>query len=303
MRLGTREQFKYLECSNCGCLQILDPPTDLSKYYPSTYGPFEGHRNAAPDSLLMRWARRKRAEYALSGKCLFGRLIALAKPIPWFYDQLRRCGEHLNSRILDLGCGGGSLLTSLYRDGFRCLLGVDAFVPQENIQGIGGFRILKGTVDDLAGEEPFDLIMMHHSLEHMPDHLHVLQSVHALLKPQAFLWIRTPVIGYGWRQYGVNWLRVEPPLHLFLHSIKSMRILCDQSGFKIEHISYDSTEHLFLGSEQYARDIAICDPNSWWVDPKRSIFTAEQVEAFKAKTRELNERGDGDQASFCLRRT
>ena len=31
------EQFQYLECSRCGCLQIKDIPTDIEKYYPSNY--------------------------------------------------------------------------------------------------------------------------------------------------------------------------------------------------------------------------------------------------------------------------
>jgi hypothetical protein len=57
-----------------------------------------------------------------------------------------------------------------------------------------------------------------------------------------------------------------------------------------------------LGSEQYARDIAISDKNSYWVNPGNSIFTKEQVDSFKKKAQELNQKGDGDQAGFCLRR-
>jgi hypothetical protein len=32
---GFRDEFKYFKCSFCGCLQIIERPKDLSKYYPS----------------------------------------------------------------------------------------------------------------------------------------------------------------------------------------------------------------------------------------------------------------------------
>jgi hypothetical protein len=37
MMFGFRDVFTYFQCSVCGCLQIADIPTDMSKYYPSNY--------------------------------------------------------------------------------------------------------------------------------------------------------------------------------------------------------------------------------------------------------------------------
>src|SRR5258706_6223401 len=37
MMYGTREQFAYFECCECGCLQIEDIPEDLSRFYPPGY--------------------------------------------------------------------------------------------------------------------------------------------------------------------------------------------------------------------------------------------------------------------------
>lgn len=76
--------------------------------------------------------------------------------------------------------------------------------------------------------------------------------------------------------------------------------MCDPSGFATKEISYDSTEHQFLGSEQYVRDISIWDKRSYWVDPKDSILTPEHVISFRRKAEELNKIGDGDQALFIL---
>jgi hypothetical protein len=34
---GTGETFQYERCSNCGCLQIAEPPADIGRYYPACY--------------------------------------------------------------------------------------------------------------------------------------------------------------------------------------------------------------------------------------------------------------------------
>ena len=35
MQLGLREMFTYLECANCGCMQLQNIPANLGKYYPN----------------------------------------------------------------------------------------------------------------------------------------------------------------------------------------------------------------------------------------------------------------------------
>src|SRR5436309_15357247 len=37
MTFGLRDQFTYLECGRCGCLQILEIPKDMAKYYGQGY--------------------------------------------------------------------------------------------------------------------------------------------------------------------------------------------------------------------------------------------------------------------------
>ena len=33
--------FNTLECANCGCLQIIETPKDLSRFYPTEYYSFQ----------------------------------------------------------------------------------------------------------------------------------------------------------------------------------------------------------------------------------------------------------------------
>ena len=38
---GSEEAFKYLECSACGGVQIIDSPSDMESAYPLDYDPFK----------------------------------------------------------------------------------------------------------------------------------------------------------------------------------------------------------------------------------------------------------------------
>jgi 2-polyprenyl-3-methyl-5-hydroxy-6-metoxy-1,4-benzoquinol methylase len=57
-------------------------------------------------------------------------------------------------------------------------LGIDPFLEQ-SIEYENGLRILKKTIREVEGE--WDVIMFHHSVEHLPDPLETLQSVTELL--------------------------------------------------------------------------------------------------------------------------
>ena len=41
MMFGFRDKFEYLECGQCGCVQIINIPTNIAKYYPDNYYSFD----------------------------------------------------------------------------------------------------------------------------------------------------------------------------------------------------------------------------------------------------------------------
>ena len=88
-------------------------------------------------------------------------------------------------------------------------------------------------MDDEHGT--YDIVMLHHSLEHMPDPAAAMKHVRRLVQPNGWALVRMPVAGsYGWRTYREHWLGLEPPRHLVIPSIEGMRQLADQAGFDIE---------------------------------------------------------------------
>jgi hypothetical protein len=79
-----------------------------------------------------------------------------------------------------------------------------------------------------------------------------------------------------------------------------MHVLAEKTGLQIKHVVFDSLDFQFWGSEQYLKDIPLRDPRSYAEDQGHSMFTSEQIEAFRKKAAELNSQSDGDAATFYV---
>jgi len=146
--------------------------------------------------------------------------------------------------------------------------------------------------------------MLHHAFEHMDEPLKTLQQLKKLLNPGKFILIRIPLMGmYGWKNYGLNWVGLDAPRHIIIHTIKSMQVLAEQAGLKMHKIVFDSGPYHLWASEQYKNDVALMDPNSYMVNKQTPLFTAEQMKEFAAIAEQTNKDGQGDQAAFYLYNT
>jgi len=204
-----------------------------------------------------------------------------------------------NARILDVGSGAGHLLYHLMGLGFRNLQGVDPFITRD-VQIPGGPVIHKAEIAAIKGE--FDVIVMNHSLEHMPKPHAVFHELERLLAPDGWLVIRTPVAtGAVWKRYGVDWVQLDAPRHRFIHTPRSIGVLAQGADLSVESVVYDSTEFQFWGSEQYRLDIPLEDARSYKRSPSSSPFSVSQIADFARWARDMNRSGEGDQACFYLR--
>jgi hypothetical protein len=79
-----------------------------------------------------------------------------------------------------------------------------------------------------------------------------------------------------------------------------MGILAGEVDFQITDIVFDSTEFQFWGSEQYAKDIPLRSNRSYAENPEQSIFSRKEIESFRNRAAELNQKKEGDSASFYL---
>ncbi|MFH1756404.1 MAG: class I SAM-dependent methyltransferase [Candidatus Latescibacterota bacterium] len=297
MMFGLRESFEYFQCISCGCLQIAQIPEDLSKYYPEDYYSF----SEAPESKpIKRFFKQRWASQLLYKPNLLGMVLQRRYGVPAMFDWIRRAGIGFDQAILDVGCGGGQFLQTLHNLGFNNLTGVDPFVDRDT-RFSSGVRVLKRTLHKMDGK--FDFIILNHSFEHMEDPQDSLAHIHRLLEPGRIALLRLPVAGgYAWRTYGVDWVQLDAPRHLFLHTEKSIGILCEKAGLELADTVYDGTAFQFWGSEQYRKDIPLKDDRSYDVNPGRAGFTEGQMQEYNRLAEELNAKGDADQACFYVRK-
>jgi SAM-dependent methyltransferase len=295
MMFGLKDEFEYLECGNCQCLQIVTIPADLAKYYPEDYYSYfskgeEHHIRRSLSKTLKRRLKKTLLDHYLRGKSPIGKMMT--PKFKGYYPWIKTNMLTSRSNILDVGCGAGELLLKMYNDGFRRLTGLDPFI-KDTIHYNCGITIHKKTLDQLT--EKYDLIMMHHAFEHMDEPLAIIRTIYRLLNPGGMALIRIPVANsYAWHTYGIDWVQLDAPRHIFLHTEKSMQILCDQAGLKLSGVLYDSWSLQFYGSELYKKNIPLR------ANKEHEVFTTGQMEAFNDKARQLNEQHQGDQACFYL---
>lgn len=301
---GWGDTFNYFKCQDCGCLQIDAPPNDLPRYYPSNYYSLSNQPTTLP-GLFKRWVNRKRLYLRLTGtgeiwERLTWRFSQIPQAIVAVLPYLKPI-SHIrhNSRLLDIGCGEHSdWLGALGQCGFTNLTGVDPFM--KNPGNRHGVHYIREPLENMLGE--YDLITLHHSLEHIPDQHGTLRQVRRLLAPGGTCLIRIPLVdSLVWERYGIDWVELDAPRHLYLHNKSSLAQLADSHGFELVYTLHDSTEFEFAGSELYRAGIALTAPESFWVNPGNSCFNQDQMKDFSNQASAANQSGTAGRAAFYLK--
>ena len=283
MMFGFRDSFNYFQCSNCHCMQIEDIPPDLDKYYPADYYSFV----TKPIKKINWFGKLQFNQLTGFNKNIFGRIASYKYRPPHLYEWCKHLGLiNKNLRILDIGCGNGELLRKLYNLNYKSLTGVDPFIEKDIIYN-KSVKIFKKEIGEMDGE--YDIIMLHHALEHMPNQKLIMEKVFGLLANSGKVLVRIPVISDPLMQkYGVNVVSLDPPRHLYIHSLDSIKRLITDCGFKINQLHYDAAVFDIIASEQYVKDISINAENSYMVNRKKSIFTKAMIQKFKKEIEQLN---------------
>jgi len=289
-QFGTLEEFNYFVCSSCGCIQILEFPENPGKYYPAGYYAYDQPVFRTKLTGLTAFLKKSLLEYYMGYFNIAGLMLSFIykHPFPW----IRKKEIDFNSRILDVGCGSGRKLLSLYRSGFRNLTGIDPYIEKDIIYP-EGIVIKKMELSEMKGE--FDFIMLHHSFEHMPDPQETLKNIYRLLTPRGCVLIRIPVANsYAWHKYGEYWSGLDAPRHFFIHTRESMKIIAEEAGFYIDGVVNDSNRDQFVTSEKYLRGLPKNIPDT--------IFSRSELRKFDREAEKLNELMQGDWACFYLKK-
>lgn len=293
MRNGWREVHAYVYCKNCGFLELAVVPENMARYYENGYYTESKPYLRISGLRALFWNLRAKL-YSSSILHPFWNAFAFNTILDWKF----RLKIPFNAMILDYGCGNGDILFEFHKHGFKNLEGLDPFLP-ETAKAVE-FKLERGSIDSIDKNKKYDLIMMHHSFEHMPNQDNVLQNLKPHLNKGGKILIRMPVVNEAFHLYREHWVQIDAPRHLGIHSEKSFRILADNCGYNVTDVFYDSTDFQFIGSEQNKADISFFEPDSIKVNKEKSMFTDAQLERYKMKAKEYNKTGKGDQAGFIL---
>jgi len=232
-----------------------------------------------------------------TGRGWLGRWLAKGIPASLEIASLGGVPIRPEASVLDVGCGRGHLLSVLHRAGFRQLLGVDPYLP-EDVEVLHGLRVLKRPLH--AVEAQFDCIMLHHVFEHVEEGLEMLRACRERLAKGGRIVLRMPMVECAaWQRYGECWVGLDAPRHLVLHTYASLQMLVGAARLRVVRLWHDSGALQFTASELYRKGLPLFDAER---RPARmeQHFTRRQLKEFDREAVELNRAGRGDQIAALL---
>ncbi len=133
------------------------------------------------------------------------------------------------TRLLDIGAGNGVFVYCLRR------LGHDAqgIEPDENHSRYGrevlGTPLATGFASDLQDQAVYDMITLHHVLEHMTDPLSELKHIRSMLKPEGKLVVEVP---------NAEDIRQDPKnryhkAHIYTFNPENLTAMGEKAGFSV----------------------------------------------------------------------
>ncbi|MBS1168832.1 MAG: Methyltransferase type 11 [Proteobacteria bacterium] len=150
----------------------------------------------------------------------------------------------LRGKLLEIGSGFGNSLHAFRSDGWD-VRGVD---PDSSLNCYArdkfGLQIDDGYFASGAySESSFDVVIMNHVIEHLPDPKEVLLGVHRILAPNGHLLIETPRYdSITFKLLGKRERSLSCFGHIYFFTGDSLRHLCEVAGYKVvKHTSTGRT--------------------------------------------------------------
>jgi 2-polyprenyl-3-methyl-5-hydroxy-6-metoxy-1,4-benzoquinol methylase len=137
------------------------------------------------------------------------------------------------ARIVDIGCAGGEMLAALAGRGYVHLTGIDpAPACVERTASLPGVRANRGSLSNLpAPEQPWDLVILSHVLEHVRDLKGALTLLRPFVAPAGVLYVEVPdasrYVDFAWSPF--QDFNSEHINHFSLQTLENLLAVC---GFR-----------------------------------------------------------------------
>lgn len=245
------EEWALSRCADPGCALLWLDPMPLEEDIGNAYHDgYYTHRDvdSAPTwyRACYRWLKQGylawRFGYRLESTPRSQRLLGLSVCLyPRRRVDIDASVMHLpfrrGGRLLEVGCGGGSVLKVLRDLGWE-VEGVD-FDPGAVANARGkGLRVHLGRLEAMRFDSGrFDAIVMSHVIEHVHDPRGLLLEARRILGPDGTLVVLTPNAGsLAHRLFQASAYYLDPPRHLHVFNPGNLRKLVEEAGFSVTRL-------------------------------------------------------------------
>jgi ubiquinone/menaquinone biosynthesis C-methylase UbiE len=149
-------------------------------------------------------------------------------------QELARHGGASAGPILDVGCGTGGMLPYLQR--FDRAVGLDPAQEAAEACRTRAVPFVNGSATALPfADETFGTVTALDVIEHVPDHLGVLNEIYRVLRPGGLVLITVPAYQFLWSRHD------ELNHHQRRYRRSRLRSLVSSANFEITKLSYYNT--------------------------------------------------------------
>lgn len=223
------EAFQYaaanfVRCPLCNLLWIHPMPdqAQILTFYPQEYYGINNKKFSNLMEKCIQLIRKQRVRKAIQTS-------------PWTRDL---------KKVLDIGCGSGAMLKNFQNFGFTGYGTELSPFSAKMASSIAGVKVISKPLCECGFPDNFfNLVILWHVLEHLPDPQKNLQEIYRILKPGGNLLLCVPNRESFQAQLSKNkWFHLDLPRHLFHFSPFNLSALLVGLGFKINQLDTFSLE-------------------------------------------------------------
>lgn len=212
------EKYRYWRCAHCDAI-YLDPQPNWAermRHYQADYRGY--HYVESERSALQRWGMN----YGLHKRLRIVRSAGLAR--------------ERTLELLDVGCGSGNFVDWVAAKTAWRATGVERVDLLFGAHHQPQTNILQSDLHALGiRDKSVDVVTLWTVLEHLADPLAGLVEAARVLRKDGVLVVRT-VCHQSWaaKLFGPNWVGLDAPRVLFAFAPRSLEVLFNKAGFRIE---------------------------------------------------------------------